>query len=162
EPLSGEKSAEEWHAEVFRRLVSFLNAAHDVAVYAKQMAELSGAPGGAAAGPLSSFYQEIRTCMQHRSSPAMRLTHVEPPAASLGFPAIVRGLDLNSKLNLVVIGCGGRGAGNLAEVSSKGDNIIALCDVNAKNLAAAAAAHPQAKTFVDFRQLYADLKDFDA
>src|SRR5436190_9854556 len=80
EPLSGEKSAEEWHAEVFRRLVSFLNAAHDVAVYAKQMAELSGAPGGPAAGPLSSFFQEIRTCMQHRSSPAMRLTHSEPPA----------------------------------------------------------------------------------
>ena len=83
-------------------------------------------------------------------------------AASLGFPAIVRGQNLNSKLNIVSIGCGGRGGSNLGDVSAQGDNIVALCDVNAQNLAAALARHPQAKTFVDFRQLYADLKDFDA
>jgi predicted dehydrogenase len=83
-------------------------------------------------------------------------------AASLGFPAIVRGRDLNGKLNIAVIGCGGRGAGNLGDVASKGDHIVALCDVNTQNLASAAAKFPMAKTFVDFRQLYADLKDFDA
>ncbi len=81
---------------------------------------------------------------------------------SLGFPAIVRAQNLNSKLNIAVIGCGGRGGSNLADVASQGDNIVALCDVNEQNLAAAAGRHPQAKKFLDFRQLYAELKDFDA
>ncbi|HWB05925.1 MAG TPA: Gfo/Idh/MocA family oxidoreductase [Verrucomicrobiales bacterium] len=83
-------------------------------------------------------------------------------AVSIGFPAILRGQNLNSKLNIVVIGCGGRGAGNLASVAEKGDNIVALCDVNERNLDAAAAKYTQAKKFIDFRKLYAEMKDFDA
>ena len=45
-----------------------------------------------------------------------------------------------------------------------GENIVALCDVNAKNLEAAAAKAPGAKKFRDFRKLYDELKDseFDA
>jgi predicted dehydrogenase len=82
--------------------------------------------------------------------------------AAIGFPSIVRAQNLNGKLNIAVIGCGGRGAGNLAEAASKGDNIVALCDVNEHNLDAAASKHTQAKKFIDFRQLYADLKDYDA
>src|SRR5262245_61064115 len=82
--------------------------------------------------------------------------------ASFGFPAILRAQNLNSKLNIAVVGCGGRGAGNLAEVAAHGDNIVALCDVNEKNLDAALATHKQAKKFIDFREMYAGLKDFDA
>src|SRR4029453_17918861 len=66
----------------------------------------------------------------------------------------------NAKLHLAAIGVGGRGAGNLADVS--GESIVALCDVDERNLAAAAAKHPGAKTFRDFRKLYDELKDFDA
>jgi len=55
-------------------------------------------------------------------------------------------------LNLGIIGCGGRGASNLAEVSS--ENIVALCDVNERNLEAAARKFPQARKFIDFRKLY--------
>jgi hypothetical protein len=75
--------------------------------------------------------------------------------AALAAPAIVRGQNLNGKLQIAAIGVGGRGAGTLAV-------IVALCDVNENNLKAAAGRHPEAKTFIDFRQLYADLKDFDA
>ncbi len=42
-------------------------------------------------------------------------------------PAILRGRNLNEKLNIAVIGVGGRGASNLGGVSS--ENIVALCDV---------------------------------
>lgn len=80
--------------------------------------------------------------------------------AGLGFPAIVSARSPNEKLNIAVIGCGGRGAGNLAEVS--GENIVALCDVNERNLDAAAAKHPGAAKFVDFRKLYERAKDIDA
>ena len=81
-------------------------------------------------------------------------------AASVA-PAIVRA-EAGRKLNVAIIGCGGRGAGNLAEIAANGENIVALCDVNANNLAAAAKKYPDAKTFADFRKLYDEFKDFDA
>ena len=76
-------------------------------------------------------------------------------------PAIVRA-QAGRKLNVAIIGCGGRGAGNLAEIAGAGENIVALCDVNANNLAAAAKRYPEAKTFADFRKLYDEFKAFDA
>lgn len=57
----------------------------------------------------------------------------------------------NDKLNIAVIGVAGRGGANLAGVSSQ--NIVALCDVDAARLGAAAAKFPQAKTFADFRKM---------
>src|SRR3990172_5056030 len=63
-------------------------------------------------------------------------------------PAFLRGQNLNNKLNIAVIAAGGRGGGNLESVSS--ENIVALCDVNAKNLDRAAAKFPQARTYTDF------------
>jgi predicted dehydrogenase len=66
------------------------------------------------------------------------------------------------KLNIAVIGCGGRGAGNLQSVL--GENIVALCDVNETNLLQAAKKAPKAQHFRDFRKMYDTLKDseFDA
>jgi predicted dehydrogenase len=81
-------------------------------------------------------------------------------AVALGAPAVVRGQNLNDRLNIAVIATGGRGGSNLNDVAS--ENIVALCDVNAANLGAAATRHPQAKTFADFRKLYDHAKDFDA
>jgi predicted dehydrogenase len=65
----------------------------------------------------------------------------------------------NEKLNIAAIGVGGRGADDLNDVSS--ENIVALCDVNEKNLAAAAQKYPQAKTYFDWRKCL-DQKDIDA
>src|SRR4051812_17776993 len=69
-----------------------------------------------------------------------------------GFPAVLKAASPNEKLNLAIIGCGGRGASNLADVSS--ENIVALCDVNERNLNAAAQKFPQARKHTDFRKLY--------
>jgi len=70
----------------------------------------------------------------------------------------------NEKLNVAIIGCGGRGGGNLAEGLKCGVNVVALCDVAEPNLLQAATKAPKAKKFVDFRKLYDELKDseFDA
>jgi len=65
----------------------------------------------------------------------------------------------NEKLNIAAIGVGGRGADDLNEVKS--ENIVALCDVNEKNLAAAVKKFPQAKTYADWRKCL-DRKDIDA
>ncbi len=69
------------------------------------------------------------------------------------------GQSPNDKLNIAVIGVRGRGGANLGGV--KGENIVALCDVNGNNLAAAARQFPQAKTYVDWRKCL-DQKDIDA
>jgi predicted dehydrogenase len=65
----------------------------------------------------------------------------------------------NEKLNIGVIGSAGRGAANTGGCAS--ENIVALCDVNEKNLAGAAQKYPQAKTYRDWRKLV-DQKDIDA
>ncbi len=55
------------------------------------------------------------------------LTVAGAAAGVFAAPAILRGRNLNEKLNIAVIGVGGRGASNLDGVSS--ENIVALCDV---------------------------------
>ena len=80
--------------------------------------------------------------------------------AVLGFPSILRAQAPNNKLNLAIIGCGGRGGANLGDLRS--ENIVALCDVNKRNLDVAAAKFPDAKKFTDFRKLYDEVKNFDA
>jgi predicted dehydrogenase len=76
-------------------------------------------------------------------------------------PAFLRGQNLNSKLNIAVIGAGGRGAGNMADVA-RSENIVAVCDVAESALDSAQKKFTQAKRFTDFRKLYKIEKEFDA
>ena len=81
-------------------------------------------------------------------------------AGAFAVPAIVRGRNLNEKLNIAVIGVGGRGGSNLEAVSS--ENIVALCDVYEPALDAAAERHRQARRYADFRKVYDHANEFDA
>ena len=83
-------------------------------------------------------------------------------AAATAFtaPSIIRGQNLNDKLDIAIIGAGGRGGGNMRSVES--ENIVALCDVNRGNLGRAAQRHPKARQFTDFRELFDLDKLFDA
>src|SRR3954471_24820588 len=87
-------------------------------------------------------------------------TFLTAAGAITAAPAFLRGQNLNDKLNIAIIGAGGRGGSNLASVSSQ--NIVALCDVNTNNLNSAAARHPKAKKFADFRKVFDQAKEFDA
>src|SRR6187402_1860580 len=78
-------------------------------------------------------------------------------AGTLAFPAILRSQTPGDKLRVVIIGCTGRGGANMSEML--GENIVALCDVNARNLDAASLKAPGAKKFRDFRKLYEELKE---
>ena len=66
----------------------------------------------------------------------------------------------SDKLNIAIIGVGGRGGSNLNAVSS--ENIVMLCDVNETALLKAAEQYPKAKKFKDFRLLLDQSKEFDA
>lgn len=65
----------------------------------------------------------------------------------------------NEKLNIGIIGAGGRGRSNTASVRS--ERIVALCDVDENRLEKAAAEHPKARKYIDWRKLL-DQKDIDA
>ena len=76
-------------------------------------------------------------------------------ASALALPSLrAFGGRPNETLNVACIGVGGMGASDLASIAS-GDNvrIVALCDVDARNLAGAAKRHPGAQTFSDYRVL---------
>jgi predicted dehydrogenase len=95
-------------------------------------------------------------------------------------PAFLRGQNLNSKLNIAVIGAGGRGRASLSELTinpaeppkrSDGsgpiekhpdENIVALCDINQESLDSAGVRYPQAKKFNDLRKVFDDPKPFDS
>ena len=57
----------------------------------------------------------------------------------------------SEKLNIAGIGVGGRGAGDIGEVSS--ENIVALCDVDWRNAAGTFKKYPKARKYRDFRKM---------
>jgi predicted dehydrogenase len=69
----------------------------------------------------------------------------------------------NAKVNVAVIGAGGKGAGEIQGVLKAGDNIVALCDVDEKSLDAGSKAAPDAKRYHDYREMFdKEAKNFDA
>ncbi len=96
--------------------------------------------------------------------PRQLITRRQFVAASAGAlaaaPGFLRSQDAPNRLNIAIIGCGGRGAANLGAVS--GENIVALCDVNARAIADAAAKYPKARRCADFRRLFDHQREFDA
>src|SRR5512139_695893 len=115
-----------------------------------------------------------------------RMTRREMVGASLaavgaiaGAPAFLRGQNLNNKLNIAMIACGGRALANMngdgpgsgrrgrgaaprgdtqaappaASSGIPAENITVLCDVNQKAVDAAAQRFPNAKKYADFRRV---------
>ena len=72
-------------------------------------------------------------------------------AAAAATTGGVRAQSPNSKLNMGIIGSGGRGGANLNGVKS--ENIHTWCDVNRKTLAAAHGRYKGAKSTTDWREI---------
>jgi hypothetical protein len=77
--------------------------------------------------------------------------------ALLGFPAIVRGQNLNSRINVACIGVGGKGDSDVNDTAKCGGTIVALCDVDRRFLDKKAAKFPEAKKFADYRKMLAEI-----
>jgi len=105
--------------------------------------------------------------------------------AVAGAPALLRGRNLNGKLNIAFIGCGGRGLANLSELTitpgrdaqaaggggragappaapHPDENVAVLCDVDQVALDAASQRFPKARTFNDLRRVFDNPSAFDA
>jgi predicted dehydrogenase len=92
----------------------------------------------------------------------MRTGAVAATATALA-PAILRGQDLNSKLNIASIGVGGRGGAHLGAAAS--ENLVAICDVdeNTLNGVAARPGYEKARKFFDYREMFDKIhKEIDA
>ncbi len=71
-----------------------------------------------------------------------------------------RPLSRQEKLNIAIIGCGGRGHGDMQGVAH--ENIAALCDVDEERCARALQQHPGVPFYRDFRELLDKEKNLDA
>jgi len=65
------------------------------------------------------------------------------------------------KLNIAAIGCGGKGESDL-NAAARGNNVVAICDVDSRSLTKAAGRYSGAKQFSDFRQMLDEVKEIDA
>jgi hypothetical protein len=87
-------------------------------------------------------------------------------------PRSAFGAAANSRLNIALLGCGGRMGQLLPSILDPGENVVALCEVNASRvgkLQAEAAKHgaagevmQKAKVYEDYRKLLAAEKSVDA
>ena len=75
-------------------------------------------------------------------------------ALAFGMPALLRGQNLNSKLNIACIGIGGKGRSDMNACA--GENIVALCDVDSGSVVyeTQTKKYPSAKFYKDFRQMF--------
>jgi predicted dehydrogenase len=78
-------------------------------------------------------------------------------------PAFLRGQNLNDRVNIAVIGAGGKGSGDTDDAAKVGGNIVGLCDVDRNTLDGRGAKYPQAKLFQDYRKMLEQMeKEIDA
>ncbi len=95
-------------------------------------------------------------------------------------PALLRGQNLNSKLDIAFIGAGGRGRASLNELTldpanppkrtdgsgslekHPDENVVALCDINQESLDSAGVRFPKATRFTDLRKVFDNPSAFDA
>ncbi len=86
-------------------------------------------------------------------------------------PALLRGQNLNERLNIAVIGAGGKGSSDTDAAAESGGNIVGLCDVDQNTLESRTTSNPKpdhksypgARTYRDFRKMLEELdKQIDA
>ena len=65
------------------------------------------------------------------------------------YSSVVRTYSRNGKLNVAVIGAGGKGSRDARGVA--GENIVALCDVDEKQAAGSFKRYPEARRYHDYR-----------
>ena len=142
---------------------------------AKHPAPPRGSPPAALIAPMKTT--PTSPCTRRRF-----LARAAAAGAIAGAPALLRGRNLNGRLNIAFIGAGGRARANLSELtrppdgaprkSAKGaeafsgphpdENVTLLCDINRLSLDAAGKEFPGARRLTDLRRVFDHANEFDA
>lgn len=80
-------------------------------------------------------------------------------ALFFGAPSILSAQNLNSKIRVAGIGCGGKGSSDIDNVARCGAEIAALCDVDSTMIARKLEKYPKAEQFADFREMLVKMGD---
>jgi len=75
---------------------------------------------------------------------------------------VVRKVSANEKVNVAVVGAGGRGAEDLRGLEGTASNIVALCDVDLPHAADSFKKYPKAKQYTDWRKMLEAERSIDA
>jgi len=76
-------------------------------------------------------------------------------AITFGVPALLRGQNLNSKVNIAGIGINGKGSSDIEACAT--ENIVAICDVDKNRSAGKVAKYPGARFFTDYRKMLEEM-----
>ena len=87
-----------------------------------------------------------------KSSAAAFLGAAHAPNLLLGQESALK------QLNIAAIGCGGKGAGDISEISA-GNRIAFLCDIDKGMARDAMQRYPEARYFSDYREMFATAAD---
>ncbi len=79
--------------------------------------------------------------------------------STFGFPAIVSGQNLNSKIQVACIGVGGKGDSDTKNAAKCGGHIAALCDIDRNTVDRMAKTFPKASKHSDFREMLSSIGD---
>jgi len=91
-----------------------------------------------------------------------RRSFLRTSVASLATPCFIspRAFGASDRLNIAAVGVGGKGKVDIAG-AARGQNVVAICDVDDRSLARAARIYSGAKTYNDWRRML-EQKDIDA
>lgn len=100
----------------------------------------------------------------HRHRPSYKLPRRQflaaAAAASVAAPAIVRGQNLNSRVQIAGIGCDGKGYSDINEMHGhESTNLVAFCDVDLSRTEKAKKLNQEAPVYQDYREMLADHGD---
>ena len=101
--------------------------------------------------PLNLYSSQLdRRQFLAASGLAVAGTAIAAPRRKLNFKS-------SNRVRIAGIGTGGKGAVDLAGCAKAGAEIVALCDIDKRRLEAAGKLYPQAKKFVDYREMIEDM-----
>src|SRR5665213_3023029 len=100
------------------------------------------------------------TISRHSRRQFIKYGSLATGGAILTGPYLLRGQNLNSRLNIAQIGLGVKGMSDAQWCGT--ENLVALCDVNSQQMDQIKQFIPSANTYKDWRQLFDKEKSLDA
>lgn len=110
--------------------------------------------------PIQQLSQNRRSFIKHAAAAGAVASATCPTELFPNSSTVQANTIAKDVVRLASIGVGGMGGADLASLSSHAKvEVVALCDVDSRNLKAAQERHPKAAVYKDFRKMFAEMHD---